>query len=114
MDRETYLLSELKRKNIPVKEAFVHLGVSKQTFYNKIKDSKPDEEFWTKVKEVFKIDILRIGKQDAYPSNETNQQPNMSESLKDKMIENLLDQVNQLKKELSQYKEGTSKSQKTG
>lgn len=55
MDFETLILSELKRKNIPVKQAFETLGVSKQTFYNKIKAAKIDQDFLTKVKTNFDI-----------------------------------------------------------
>lgn len=55
MDLETYILSELKRKNISVKDAYERIGVSKQTFYNKIKASRPDIKFLTLVKEILNI-----------------------------------------------------------
>lgn len=57
MNMETYLLSELKKRNIAIKDAVNSLGVSKQTFYNKIKSSRKDVIFWTKVKENLGIDI---------------------------------------------------------
>lgn len=58
MDFETLILTELKRNNISVKTAYELIGVSKQTFYNKIKASKPDINFLTLVKEKLDIDIL--------------------------------------------------------
>jgi predicted DNA-binding protein (UPF0251 family) len=57
MDFETLILSELKKMNMPVKEAYERIGVSKQTFYNKIKASKVDPEFLTKVKTFISIDM---------------------------------------------------------
>jgi phage repressor protein C with HTH and peptisase S24 domain len=57
MDIENEILTELKRRNISVKSACEQLGVSKQTFYNKIKASKPDTIFLTKVKDILKIDV---------------------------------------------------------
>lgn len=57
MDIESYILSELKKKNIAIKDAVEQIGVSKQTFYNKIKSSKQDLTFLTKVKEILGLDI---------------------------------------------------------
>jgi phage repressor protein C with HTH and peptisase S24 domain len=57
MDYERLLLTALKEKNIPVKTAIEMLEVSKGTFYNKIKASRPDPDFWTNVQNKLKISI---------------------------------------------------------
>ena len=64
MDLETEILTELKRRNISVKSAYEQLGVSKQTFYNKIKASKPDQDFLTKVKDVLGLELNKQNKND--------------------------------------------------
>ena len=57
MDLENEILTELKKRSISVKSAYEQLGISKQTFYNRIKSSKPSQEFLTKVKDILGIDL---------------------------------------------------------
>lgn len=62
MDIENLILTELKSQKKSVKDAYEALGVSKQTFYNKIKASRPDADFLTKVNNYLNIDL--------HPANE--------------------------------------------
>lgn len=70
MDLKTLILSELKRKKIPVKDACERLGVSKPTFYVKIGAEVPDPEFLTKVKTILNIDPNFREKQVVQPHGE--------------------------------------------
>lgn len=73
MDLEAYILGELKRKNMRVMDAIELLGISKPTFYSKIKAAKPDADFLTKVKTQLNIDVSEI---DGHGSAGEQKQPN--------------------------------------
>lgn len=127
MDLEVVILSELKRRNIKVKDAFGLLKMSKQTFYNRIKAAKIDEDFLTLVNNELGIDLNLILKEQAHQSDTSKTQDKnklatalnkpynpkglepLKEPLKDIIIETLAKTVEEAREREYQLKEKVNK-----